>query len=240
MKDKLHKRFHILNIALLLCAMGCLVYYDHRRGLWLKGVTSGWFVLTALVNLHYARRRRISGLDLPILITLGLFFGLCADVLLSHFFILGILSFALGHVLYVVAFCRMETPCLGDLYFVLPGVALSLLAATGTPYIQITDPLLQKLLVGYAVIIGCMLGKAAANLRQKRTPFRWLIFVGSALFWFSDLMLAMNMFGTGGHLAGQLCCYTYWPAQNILAYALFHYTAEKPEETSKQDVGCYV
>ena len=82
------------------------------------------------------------------------------------------------------------------------------------------------MLAGYAVIIGCMLGKATANLPRHRTAFGWLILVGSVLFWFSDLMLAANMFGNGGRLAGRICCYTYWPAQNILAYALLHYADE--------------
>lgn len=226
MEDKLHRRFHILNLCLLICSMACLVLYEQHRALWFKGVTSGWFVVIALVNLHYARRKGLSRPALPLLITVGLVFGLLADVLLSHFFILGILSFALGHVLYVIAFCRMEKIRRTDFFCIVPAVALSLLVAVGTPWIRITDPLLQKLLVGYAVLIGCMLGKAVANLPRHRTVFGWLIFAGSILFWFSDLMLAVSMFGSGGHLAGQLCCYTYWPAQNILAYALLHYAAE--------------
>ena len=54
---------------------------------------------------------------------------------LSFPFISGleVLSFALGHILYVIAFCRMERLRWTDLVYTVPAVALSLLVAIGTP-----------------------------------------------------------------------------------------------------------
>jgi hypothetical protein len=67
-----------------------------------------------------------------------------------------------------------------------------------------------------------MLGKAIANLIREPSLFRWLLAIGSVLFWFSDLILAIDLFGQSSRLTWILCSYSYWPAQNILAHALFH------------------
>ncbi len=230
MADKIQKIFHFWNILLLLCAICCLVCYDIFGGLWLKGVTSTWFVLLGLVNLFYARKMQLKSCNFPVLITLGLFFGICADVLLGVQFILGILSFALGHVCYLIAFYTLERPCRKDL-IILPIAAVSLFVVAGTPYIQIENSLIKKLLLGYAIIIACMLGKSISNLNKSVS--RRLLFLGSAMFWFSDLMLAIDMFGNGSRLTWILCSYNYWPAQNILAYAMFHYISEKCSQSER-------
>ncbi|MBP3704071.1 MAG: hypothetical protein J6I98_00930, partial [Clostridia bacterium] len=87
--------------------------------------------------------------------------------------------------------------------------------------------MLKKLLIGYAVIIAAMVGKALSNLRYGRSLARGLIALGSAMFWFSDLILAIDMFGASSRLTWVLCSYVYWPAQTIMAYALFHFSREQ-------------
>lgn len=134
-----------------------------------------------------------------ILIELGLFFGMCADVLLGVQFILGILFFALGHVFYLIAFYTLEKFHWKDICIIF----------------------------SIAVIIACMLGKASSNLSLNKNISRKLIFLGSAMFWFSDVMLAIDIFGEGGRITWILCSYTYWPAQNILAFSLFHLINEQ-------------
>lgn len=225
--SKVKKQFQNLNIILFVCAIACLICYDIFRGLWLKGVTSSWFVILGLVNLLYARKRGLKNNRFVFFIEIGLIFGMCADVLLGVEFILGILFFASGHVMYLIAFYMLEKPKKKDFLIILPIAAVSLFVVVGTPYIQIEDPLLEKLLLGYAVIIACMLGKAISNVSGKKSRSRWLIVLGSAMFWFSDLMLAIDMFGEASRLTWVLCSYNYWPAQTILAHALFHYVNEQ-------------
>lgn len=214
----------------MICAVSCLVYYDIHGGLWLKGVTSSWFVLLGLVNLFYAWKMKPQNPRFLFFIEIGLFFGLCADVLLGIQFILGILSFALGHIFYLIAFYTLEKARWKDLFITLPIMVVALFIVTGTPYIQIEDPLIKKLLLAYAVIISYMLGKSISNLTVNRSASRWLVFLGSAMFWFSDVMLAIGMFGTGGRITWVLCSYTYWPAQNILAYSMFHFINEQRKQ----------
>ena len=210
------------NSILLVCATLCLVCYDFFGGLWLKGVTSGWFVLLGSVNLLAARNLKGKQLRFSALMVAGLFCGMCADVLLGIAFFAGVGVFALGHILYFIAFCTLEKFCLRDLKIMIPLALVSIFLVTGTPWISVNDPLLQKLVPVYAVIIAMMLGKAIGNLIRCPSLFRWLLSVGSFLFWFSDLMLAVDMFGQSSRLTWILCSYAYWPAQNILAHALYY------------------
>lgn len=210
------------NAILLFCALICLICYDIFGGLWLKGMTSSWFVILGILNLLYARQQKSQHMKVVVLIVIGLVLGMCADVLLGVAFILGIVSFALGHVMYLIAFFMVEKPRRSDLAWIVPIAIVSVFVVIGTPFIHIEDPLLQKMLVGYAVIIACMLGKGISNVWVVKNRFRSLICLGCILFWFSDLMLAIDMFGTPSRLTWILCSYTYWPAQNILAHALFY------------------
>ena len=211
-----------LNILLMVCAMACLVYYDIRGGLWLKGVTSSWFVLLGGVNLWAARSLRGRQLWFCLLMEAGLFCGMCADVLLGMIFFVGVIVFALGHVLYLIAFCILEGFSRKDLPVILPLALLSIFLATGTPWITLEDPVMKKLLLGYAVIISAMLGKAVSNLIRRPCRFRKLLVVACLMFWFSDLILAIDMFGQSSRLTWILCSYNYWPAQSLLAHSLFH------------------
>ena len=207
------------NIVLLIGAMACLVCYDIFGGLWLKGVTSGWFVVLGAINLF---GNRGGSRKCAWLMVLGLFCGMCADVLLGITFYAGVAVFALGHILYLAAFLALERFRIRDLAFMIPLAAVSMFAVVGTPWIRVEDPVMKGLLLGYALIISAMLGKALSNLKEKPSAFRWLLAVGSVLFWFSDLMLAVDLFGQPSRLVWILCSYTYWPAQNLLAHSLYH------------------
>ena len=211
-----------LNIILMICAMACLVYYDIAGGLWLKGVTSSWFVVLGSVNLWAARDLDRKQLRFFLLMVAGLICGMCADVLLGMVFFLGVGVFALGHILYLAAFYSLEKFHLRDLRFTLPLAAVSMFAVVGTPWISVTDPFLRNLLLGYAVIIAAMLGKAWSNLCREPSVYRRILAVGSVLFWFSDLMLAIDMFGQPSRLVWILCSYSYRPAQSMLAHSLFY------------------
>ena len=209
-----------LNIGLLVCAAVCLVCYDIFGGLWLKGLTSSWFVLLGGVNLWAARKKK--PLCFFVLIEAGLFCGMLADILLGIVFYAGVAVFALGHILYLAAFCALEKFRPGDLKAMIPLAVISVFLVTGTPWITVEDPFLQKLLPVYALIIAAMLGKAVSNLICRPSLFRWLLAIGSVMFWFSDLMLAIDMFGQASRLTWILCSYSYWPAQNLLAHGLYY------------------
>ena len=225
-----------MNIALLVCAMLFLMYYDSNGGLWLKGLTSLWFVILGGVNLLYARIRKIKLPLFSFFMELGLLCGMLADVLLGIQFFVGLLIFALGHVLYIVSFYTLEKFHLIDLFIMIPISALSIFIIVGTPYIQVDDAFMKNMLLGYAIVISCMLGKAVSNAILGPTTSRVLMLLGSVLFLFSDLMLAIDFFGKTSRLVWALCAYTYWPAQCILALSLFYSVNELAFDNIKKKI----
>ena len=226
MSDQLQRQYFKLIVALATCALLCLVCYDIFGGLWLKGITSTWFVLLGLVNMRYAKKKQTKDVKFIFWMVLGLLFGMCADVLLGIHFLLGILFFASGHVFYLLAFYALDNFHLKDVLIIVPIACVSIYVVIGTPYICIEDPFLKKLLMGYALIIASMLGKAISNATTIKSTSYYFILLGSILFWFSDLMLAIDMFGEASRFTWVLCSYSYWPAQNMLALSIFHYVNE--------------
>lgn len=222
-----------INAAMLVCAAVCLVCYDIFGGLWLKGVTSCWFAVLGILNFVYCKQNGCNQLRVGALITAGLVCGPLADVLLGINFVLGVLFFAVGHIFYMAAFFTLKKPGKQDLYLYLPIAAVSVFVVVGTPYISIEDPLLQKLLIGYALIIAAMLGKAVSNFLAEKSAMSLLAMIGACLFWFSDVMLAVDMFGTSSRLVWILCSYSYWPAQNILAHSLMYLSQNKEKSLAK-------
>ena len=220
----MNKKYYYANILLAICSISCLVIYDIFGGLWLKGVTSSWFVLLGLVNVIYAYKTKYTNMKFILLMFTGLVFGMLADVLLGIVFILGVLFFALGHVLYLLAYYTIQPFTKNELYFIIPLSCLATFVIIGTPFIVVPDVILKYALIGYGVIISCMLSKAISNYRKEKTLGFLLIVIGSILFYFSDLMLALDMFGTPSRLLWILCSYSYWPAQTLLAHSLYHIT----------------
>ena len=216
------KQLQQTNILLLVCAGICLVCYDIFGGLWLKGFTSSWFVILGGVNLWAARTAQRKQLQLLILVEAGLLCGMCADILLPVVFLAGVGMFALGHILYLIAFYSLEKYRPLDLKIMIPLGLFSVFFVMGTPWITVEDPFLQKLVPVYALLISAMLAKAISNWVCRPGLFRGLLALGSLLFWFSDLVLAVDMFGQASRLTWIFCSYAYWPGQNILAHALSH------------------
>ena len=144
-----------------------------------------------------------------------------ADVLLGISFIFGVLFFALGHILYLAAYYTIEPFSKKEFYFILPISCFATFIIIGTPFITVPNAL-RFALIGYGIIISIMLSKAICNYQKHKTFGFIFIMIGSLLFYFSDIMLAIDLFGTPSRLVWILCSYTYWPAQTLLAHSLYH------------------
>jgi len=127
----------------------------------------------------------------------GLILSLGGDVALmfpsAQAFLAGLALFLLAHVAYAVVFTLFNGFHAGDL---VSGVVLLALAIVVYLYLR---PGLGKMngpVVGYIVIICLMVNRAiSAFFGTAFTPTQaWLLAAGAALFWISDLMLAVNRF----------------------------------------------
>ena len=109
-----------------------------------------------------------------------------------------------------------------ELYYIIPLSCLSTFIVIGTPFIVIEDLFLKIALIGYGIIISTMLAKALCNYHTHRSISFLFIVIGSILFYFSDIMLAIDMFGSSSRLVWILCSYSYWPTQTLLAHSLYY------------------
>ena len=218
------KTFKILNIFLMITALLAVIYYRTHGGIVLKGITSSWFVIIGAVNLFYLIRCKISDFRFPGFMLLGLILSMVADIVLGYDFITGAIIFAAGHICYFIAYCVLISFRKQDIK---PSIILFVFSALFlilAPFFDFGSVIMEGVCVFYALIISFMLGKALSNSRSNRTVLFLLLAVGSAMFFFSDLMLVLNMFSDAPKITSELCSYTYWPGQSILAHSLFHYT----------------
>ena len=210
----------ILNILLLLITLSAAIYYSQEGGTMMKGLTSLGFVLIGGVNLAAASPASRPGGYVLIMAT-GLLLGMAADVALNLEYILGMALFMLGHICYIWAFHKRFPLRRKDLIFsgiLFLGCLLLLLLY---PF-RFASPLMQMMCILYSLIISLMLGKALSNHLQEKSIHSLLLFLGSFLFFFSDLMLVFAHFGGASALVGDICILTYYPAQCLIAHSLYY------------------
>lgn len=216
------KTYDILNIVLILAVLVGDICYMIYGGLWLKGLTSAGFVLLGVINLIYALKNKTGNKKFCITMLIGLAFGMLGDIILNVHFISGAILFAVGHIAYIVAYSFVIklkwTDLIAGMIIFIP----STLFITLAPIFDFGGSMMEIVCVVYAIIISCMVGKAITNLIKEKSLLNILLVIGSILFFFSDLMLLLDVFANLSGVVGILCLATYYPAQCILAYSLMH------------------
>jgi uncharacterized membrane protein YhhN len=200
-------------ILLTAAATGALLVADrsaNKRALRLfKPIASAGFIGLAWSS---------SPLDNPygtaILVALALSFvgDICLLSARANWFLAGLVSFALAHVAYVVAFTRFAP---------LPSRVILLAAVLAVPTIMIHRWLMPHVERGmrvpvqaYMLIITLMLATAGAAVLAGATPH---VIVGATLFYLSDLAVARERFIAPGFVNRVWGLPTYYAAQLVLA-----------------------
>ncbi|MBQ8512252.1 MAG: lysoplasmalogenase [Clostridia bacterium] len=227
--DKKKIIFILLNILVIgLVMYWDFMYYEHGRT-WRKGTASSMFVLLGVVNLIYAIVNKASNLKYPVVMTVGFLLGMLGDIVINYTFIPGAGLFALGHVFYFAALCCLIRFGRQDALFgaILSVISIGVLELV--PIFNFGDSVIEIICCIYGVIISFMFGKAVSNLIRERSVQNILIVIGCFLFYFSDLMLVFDWFSEMDEYAGELCLFTYYPAQCILGLAMI-FTAMKSKK----------
>lgn len=221
MKNKLNW-FNVLNVILIVAVVIGDVFYIINDDLLTKALTSVCFVALGAVNLIYAIKNKITVNKFNVLMIIGLFFAMLGDIVLDikGMFIYGALLFAVGHIFYFLSYCQLVPFKWKDLIFgaciFIPSTLFIVLA----PFFDFGGIVMELVCVFYAVIISCMVGKSISNYVGNKTLLNLLLLVGSCLFFFSDLMLLLNVFGNMPRVIGILCLATYYPAECVLACSI--------------------
>lgn len=184
----------------------------------MKTITSALFVLCGgynflIVCLSNKDMRKKSAIML-----IGLIFAFLGDVLLIEHFVIGAGLFAVGHIFFLVYFITLSKITLWDI--VIAGVIFlsALLFILLYPNFNFNGML--PLVIVYALVISCMLGKAIGNYVLNKTNANLIMAVGAFLFFFSDLMLLFDVFSFVGRIFDILCLVTYYPAEFLLGITI--------------------
>ena len=197
------------------------VFYMFGGGLPAKAIASITFVGAGVINLVYCIKHN-KNLKFPIWMVVALTCAMLGDIFLVLNFYLGTAVFAVGHIFYFVSYCMLEKMNRRDL---MCGISISVIAISTilfTPFLDFGGTLMQGICCTYAIIISFMVGKTISNLLKENNHVNIIIVVGSILFFISDLMLVLDLFGDIP-VASYLCLGTYYPAQFLLAFSLFVY-----------------
>ena len=187
-------------ILIILCAALAAVFLlqESRKkyvpAVILKGAASLCFVVLGLVN--------STGTHTAKLIVAGLVIGCIADVLLNLrmvfekkgqiIFLVGILVFLTGHIMYLAAVMPMSS---NAVICIISGVILTALLMIWI-FRQITAKTAFKIFgvvyIGAIMLLNCF---AVGNLIAAPSAFTGIFALGALLFLVSDIVLILNTFG---------------------------------------------
>jgi uncharacterized membrane protein YhhN len=154
----------------------------------------------------------------------GLLFCLAGDVFLifvlsRKLFMVGLISFLTGHVLFSIAFFTMATS--GTLALVIAVLCLTL---SGTVAVWLRPHLgtMTIPVIAYVIIITVMVIGAASLAGNEQVSFngRLLAFCGAILFYLSDILVARHRFVKRAYINRLVGLPLYYTAQFMIAYSI--------------------
>ncbi len=158
------------------------------------------------------------------IVLIAIFFSFLGDSFLLFdyinplYFIFGLVSFLLTHILYIVYFLGIK-PVQPSLLKQYPWITL-LVLAYGFGLVYFLFPKLGELkipVIVYATVICSMLLCSFHIFRRVNTNAGWLFIGGALLFVLSDSLLAINKFNAAFPSASFLIMFTYCVAQYFIA-----------------------
>jgi uncharacterized membrane protein YhhN len=211
---------NLLIISLALMLLSGLLYFEktgHPSGKVLtKTAASSLFILTALVQPH-----ALAGYFY--LLLAGLIFCLGGDVFLAlpqaKMFLLGLVSFLLGHVFYVICFFYVADKSHWTWIGCLVGLLFSgLVFLWLRPHLgSMLIPVIAYIIVITVMVIGAwtVAGDAKLNL-----PGRMMVWIGAWSFYLSDIFVARDRFIKSALINRFIGLPLYYGGQFMLAFSI--------------------
>ena len=190
---------HLYLAALSLAIMAVFIYFEKKEKYVLAVIFKGLASLCFVVLGVYSAK---GGTDFSQKVTIGLMLGMAADILLNLrmvfkkvgkiIFLVGILVFLSGHVMYILA---LLPECKNLLVPLIIGAILTALILVWI-FKQITAQMAFKIFgvfyIGAITIMNCI---AVANLLSNPCGRNVMFVIGAILFLLSDIVLILNTFG---------------------------------------------
>jgi uncharacterized membrane protein YhhN len=180
-------------------------------------------IVISLLAYYYAG---IAREDRSPTFVLALIACLAGDIFLMspEYFIPGLVSFLIGHVLYIFAYRQHQTEDDVDSIRGLQRVRLAFpIVLAGTGLVVILYPVLGSMQIPvtiYAAVITTMALTALFRYGRTTAQSFWLVFIGAVLFMMSDSILAFNKFLEPINNAGLYIMATYMAAQLLIVLGI--------------------
>lgn len=216
-KQESNKQFYSRNAVMLILMMMFIILDMIFGHIVLKGLASLCFVATGTLNYFSAKpeNKRFA-----LLLLFGLICGMFGDIGILVNFQIGAGCFAIGHILYVLSFCKLKPPCVKDILPIMIFLAVAIVCVL-LVLPDDTSMLMRILCFVYAGIISTMTGKAVSLKITLRNKLTLILCIGSVAFFISDIMVLLAEFSLENqHLFTCICHCIYYPGQFILAQAL--------------------
>lgn len=191
----------------------------------LKGLAAACFVVVGAIGFLTARNDSYA-----LKIVIGLFFGMLGDILLNmrfifgeekgqKFFLIGIVAFLIGHILYLAALTPLATHAM---ICVAIGLALELallIYIFSTMKVKLVFKIFGVFYLGAVIIMSVMAVDAAIVVKDVRSIE---CAVGAVLFMLSDIILIFNTFGGSSKFSARIANLSlYYIGQMMIAISLF-------------------
>ena len=211
-----------ISILYFITGILCIILQD-KASFW-PGFIAKSLIIPMLMILFIANTNSF-GKRLNVLIFAGLFFSWAGDVTLEFtgsnpvFFILGLVSFLLAHVMYLTAFFSTRGKnYIPDKWYVMIPVIIY-----GVVLLAYLYPFLFEMrlpVVIYTAVIITMLTGAINRKKKVDSDSYYLVLAGAILFLVSDSALAVNKFRYQFEPAGIIIMVTYIAAQYLIVTGL--------------------
>ncbi|MEX0316021.1 MAG: lysoplasmalogenase [Allomuricauda sp.] len=206
----------IINVLSVISAITAIVFdfFDYTL---LYSIFKPLTTILILSLLFFVQNSELS--KFKNIIIVALIFCLIGDIFLlkDEYFVLGLGSFLLGHVLFATGFIKLEG-------FHIRWISLLVLAGIGAGlffWLQ-SDLGAFELPVGiYVVVIVFMAWQGTGLFLKKQQRAYALIGIAVLLFMFSDTIIAINKFKSPIKLAGPIILSTYWMSIALIANATY-------------------
>ena len=207
----------------------CFIYVEHqkkyRSAVVLKGLASLIFVIIGFIGFRH------SGLTgFGKLIFIGLIFGMLGDILLNlrylsenngqKIFLVGIVAFLIGHILYLAALLPLANhPLIGVVIGALIAGAL-LVYIFKTMEVKLAFKIFGVVYLGAVIIMTVIaIGNALALPNASRIMYA----IGAVAFALSDIILIFNTFGNLNRFSLRISNLSlYYLGQLLIALSLFY------------------
>lgn len=217
----LGRKKNLVSIALFILLVFFQISFIVIDTVWLKALTSLCFILNGLF--HVRSLNKDFGL-IPHFILFGLCACLLGDISIEYTIVLGAIGPGIGHICYSIAYFSLAKLKKEDIIYAIALFIIAMSAIYFVPFVDIADPSILGLGIGYSLIISIMTGKSISNAISIRSRLTFLLCLGSCLFFVSDIMVLFNHFNTGsGEVFRNIGHVIYFPAQFIISQSLMHW-----------------